>query len=81
MTVHHPRRDMLGGHANRSRAYGYGCGMGRVIRKQAKLPLLPAFLAFDFLRMTFSLARGKPRRALLCAAHGRGVFAGYLAPY
>jgi glycosyltransferase involved in cell wall biosynthesis len=80
LTVYHPRRDMLSGQTNRSRAYGYGCGMGRVIRKQAKLPLLPAFVAFDLFRMLFSLGRGRVGPALLCAAHGRGVFDGYLAP-
>ena len=63
----------------RSAPYGYGCGMGRVIRKRAKLPLLPAFVAFDLLRLVLSLLRGKPGPAWLCAVHGRGVFAGYMA--
>ena len=80
LTVFHPRRDMLSGHADAVRAYGYGCGMGRVIRKRAKLPLLLGFVAFDFARMVISLVRGKLGSALLCAAHGRGVFAGYAAP-
>ena len=80
LTVYHPRRDMLDGSVSASRAYGYGCGMGRVIRKRAKLPLLPAFVAFDFLRAAFSLIRGRLGPAALCAAHGRGVFAGYAAP-
>ena len=79
LTVYHPRRDMLSGGAMRCAAYGYGCGMGRVIRKRAKLPLLPAFVAFDLLRLVFSLLRGKPGPAWLCAVHGRGVFAGYMA--
>jgi glycosyltransferase involved in cell wall biosynthesis len=79
LTVYHPRRDMLSGGADAARAYGYGCGMGRVIRKRAKLPLLPAFVAFDFLRLAFSLLRGQPGRAWLCALHGGGVLAGYMA--
>jgi hypothetical protein len=70
---------MLSGGADAARAYGYGCGMGRVIRKRAKLPLLPAFVAFDFLRLAFSLFRGQFRPAWLCAVHGGGVFAGYMA--
>jgi glycosyltransferase involved in cell wall biosynthesis len=81
MTIYHPRRDMLSGQTSRSRAYGYGCGMGRVLRKQAKLPLLAAFVLFDLLRMLASLARCRLRPALLCAAHGSGVFAGFVAPY
>jgi hypothetical protein len=80
LTVYHPRHDMLSGGADAARAYGYGCGMGRVIRKQAKLPLLLGFVAFDFARMSLSLMRGRLASASLCAAHGRGVFAGYAAP-
>ena len=79
LTVYHPRRDMLSGGANAVRAYSYGCGMGRVIRKRAKLPLLPAFVAFDLLRLAYSLLCGRPGPAWLCAAHGRGVFSGYMA--
>jgi glycosyltransferase involved in cell wall biosynthesis len=79
LTAYHPRRDMLSGCVNAKRAYGYGCGMGRVIRQRAKLPLLPAFVAFDLLRMTSSLVRGKFGPATLCLAHGRGVVAGYVA--
>lgn len=79
LTIYHPRRDMLSGGANADRAYSYGCGMGRVIRKRAKLPLLPAFVAFDLLRLVYSLLRGQPRPAWLCAMHGRGIFSGYLA--
>jgi len=78
-TVYHPRRDMLSGGANAVRAYSYGCGMGYVIRKRAKLPLLPVFVAFDLLRLVYSLAHGQPGPARLCAAHGRGVFSGYMA--
>jgi glycosyltransferase involved in cell wall biosynthesis len=79
LTVYHPRRDMLSGGANAARAYSYGCGMGRVIRKQAKLPLLPAFMAYDLLRLVYSLLRGRPEPAKLCAVHGRGIFSGYMA--
>ncbi len=79
LTVHHSRRDMLSGTVSARRAYGYGCGMGRVIRKREKFPLLPAFVLFDLLRMGFSLMRGRLKAASLCAAHGRGVFAGYVA--
>ena len=67
------------GGANEARAYSYGCGMGRVIRKQAKLPLLPAFVAFDLLRLIYSLLRLRPGPAKLCAVHGRGIFSGYMA--
>jgi glycosyltransferase involved in cell wall biosynthesis len=80
MTVYHPRRDMLSGQTNRSRAYDYGCGMGRVIRKREKFPLLPAFVAYDFGRFSLSLLRGRIEPARLCAAHGLGVLAGYVAP-
>jgi GT2 family glycosyltransferase len=79
LTVYHPRRDMLSGGANAARAYSYGCGMGRVIRKQAKLPLLPAFVAFDLMRLAYSLLRGRPGPAKLCAVHGRGIFSGFMA--
>jgi glycosyltransferase involved in cell wall biosynthesis len=79
-TVYHARHDMLSGKTTEARAFSYGCGMGRVIRKRAKLPLMPAFVGFDFLRFAYSLACGKIGPALLCAAHGRGVFAGYQAP-
>ncbi len=78
-TVYHPRRDMLSGGVNAVRAYSYGCGMGRVIRKRAKLPLLPVFVAFDLLRLVYSLLCGQPGPAWLCAVHGRGVFSGYMA--
>jgi hypothetical protein len=78
-TVHHPRRDMLSGGADAVRAYGYGCGMGRVIRKRAK-PLFPAFVGYDLARMAVSLARGRQGPAALCAAHGRGICAGFVAP-
>ncbi len=78
-TVYHSRHDMLSGGASAARAFSYGCGMGRVIRKRAKLPLLPAFMAFDLLRLVYSLMRGQPGPAWLCAVHGRGVFSGYLA--
>jgi len=80
LTVYHARHDMLSGQTTEDRAFSYGCGMGRVIRKRAKLPLMPAFVGFDFLRTLYSLSRGKIGPALLCAAHGRGVFAGYQAP-
>ena len=80
LTVYHARHDMLSGKTTEARAFSYGCGMGRVIRKRAKLPLMPAFVGFDFLRTVYSLSRGKLGPALLCAAHGRGVFAGYQAP-
>jgi glycosyltransferase involved in cell wall biosynthesis len=80
MTVYHPRRDMMSGQANAARAYGYGCGMGRVIRKRAKHPLLPAFLAYDLARTMYSLLHGEVGSASSCAAHGRGVFAGFMAP-
>jgi GT2 family glycosyltransferase len=80
LTVFHPRHDMLSGGANAGRAFSYGCGMGRVIRKQARLPLFPAFVAFDFLRMGLSILRGRLGSASLCAAHMKGLFAGYLAP-
>jgi GT2 family glycosyltransferase len=79
LTVYHPRRDMLSGGANAARAYSYGCGMGRVIRKQGKLPLLPAFVAFDAMRLGYSLLRGQFEPARLCAVHGRGIFSGYMA--
>jgi glycosyltransferase involved in cell wall biosynthesis len=79
LTIYHPRRDMLSGGANAVRAYSYGCGMGRVIRKQAKAGLVPAFVTYDFLRMAYSLMRGQRGPASLCAAHGRGVLAGYQA--
>ncbi len=79
LTVYHPRRDMLSGGASAARAYGYGCGMGRVIRKQGKLPLLPAFVAFDAMRLGYSLLRGRPGPARLCAVHGRGILSGYAA--
>ena len=79
LTVYHPRHDMLSGAADAARAYGYGCGMGRVIRNHAKLPLLPAFVIFDLLRGGYSLLRGQPGPARLCAIHGRGVFSGYMA--
>ncbi len=79
LTVYHPRRDMLSGGANAARAYAYGCGMGRVIRKQGKLPLLPAFVAFDAMRLGYSLLRGRPEPAKLCAVHGRGIFSGFMA--
>jgi len=79
LTVYHPRRDMLSGGVNAARAYSYGCGMGRVIRKQRKLPLLPAFVAFDAMRVGYSLLRGRPGPARLCAAHGQGIFSGYMA--
>jgi glycosyltransferase involved in cell wall biosynthesis len=79
LTVYHARRDMLSGGANAARAYSYGCGMGRVIRKQGKLPLLPAFVAFDVMRLGYSLLRGRPEPARLCAVHGRGIFSGFMA--
>lgn len=79
LTVHHPRRDMLSGGANAVRAYSYGCGMGRVIRNHAKLPLLPAFVAFDLIRGGYSLLRGRLEPARLCALHSRGVFSGFMA--
>ncbi len=78
-TIYHPRRDLLSGQASASRAFHYGCGMGRVIRKRAKLPLLPVFVAYDLIRMVASLLRGRLVPAWLCVAHGRGVFAGYRA--
>jgi len=77
--VYHARHDMLSGQTTAERAYSYGCGMGRVIRMRAMLALMLAFVGFDFLRTLYSLARGKIRPALLCAAHGRGVYAGYQA--
>jgi GT2 family glycosyltransferase len=79
LTIYHPRRDMLSGGTNAARAYSYGCGMGRVIRKQAKLPLLPAFVAYDLLRLVYSLLRGRAKPARLCAVHGRGIFSGFMA--
>ena len=77
LTVHHPRRDMLSGQADAARAYSYGRGMGRVIRKQAKFPLLPAFITYDLVRTAASLLRGRGKPASLCLAHSRGIFDGY----
>lgn len=79
LTVYHSRGDMLSGRPTPARAFGYGCGMGRVIRQREKFPLLPAFVLFDFLRAAFSLFLGRLYGAALCAAHGRGICAGYLA--
>ena len=78
-TVFHPRRDMMSGKADFQRAYSYGCGMGRVIRKQRKFALLPSFLSFDLLRTIASLFRGRLTPATLCVAHGRGILDGYFA--
>lgn len=80
LTVYHPRRDMMSGAASANRAFSYGCGMGRVIRKRARNLLLPAFLGFDIVRSCVSVLRGRLAPAALCFAHGRGILAGYLAP-
>ncbi len=80
LTIHHPRGDMFSGRPTPERAFSYGCGMGRVIRKRDKFPLLPAFVAIDFIRAAYGLCCGKPGAAALCSAHGRGICAGYIAP-
>lgn len=79
LTVHHPRGDMFSGRPTPERAFSYGCGMGRVIRKLDKFPLLPAFVAIDLLRAAFGLCCGKFDAAALCSAHGRGILTGFIA--
>ncbi len=79
LTIHHARGDMFSGRPTLERAFSYGCGMGRVIRKRDRFPLLPAFMAIDLMRAVFGLCCGKLDAAALCSAHGRGIFAGFLA--
>ena len=77
--IGHPKRDMLSGQINESRAYSYGNGMGFVLRKHSQHLLAVAFVAYDLIRCLAVSIKGDLRAARLCRSHARGIVVGYFA--
>jgi glycosyltransferase involved in cell wall biosynthesis len=77
--VGHPKRDMLSGHIDVSRARSYGSGMGYVLRKQTKVFLAFGFIAYDLVRSLIVLVKGELAASRLCLSHARGIAAGYFS--
>jgi glycosyltransferase involved in cell wall biosynthesis len=76
--IGHPKRDMLSGKIDRRRAAGYGCGMGRVLRKHSQPALLCGFVAYDLARWAAVGIRGESEAARLCLRHAYGIVCGFL---
>lgn len=75
--IGHPKRDMLSGQINESRARGYGSGMGYVLRKHSHHLLAAGFVVYDLIRSLAALTRGDLRAASLCRCHAHGIVNGY----
>jgi glycosyltransferase involved in cell wall biosynthesis len=75
--IGHPKRDMLSGHVNETRATAYGNGMGYVLRKHSLHLLAAGFVVYDLIRSLAVSIRGNSRAASLCRSHARGIMAGY----
>lgn len=78
--VHHPRRDMLSGTVTAERAESYGAGMGRLVRRHSLVTLWIGLLAYDLVRASVVVLRGKFNDARFCFAHAQGLFRGFLVP-
>lgn len=77
--IGHPKRDMLSGQIDGQRAFGYGCGMGHVLRKHSKPLLGAALIAYDLLRSSLITLKGESIAANLCMRHAWGIANGYMA--
>jgi glycosyltransferase involved in cell wall biosynthesis len=78
--VRHPRRDMMSGTVSRERAFSYGAGMGRLVRRHSLTLLWTALVAYDLLRAGLVVVRGRPSDAVFCFAHATGLFKGFVLP-
>jgi glycosyltransferase involved in cell wall biosynthesis len=77
--IGHPKRDMLSGQINESRACSYGSGMGHVLRKHSQHLLGAGFVVYDLIRCLAVSIKGDLRAARLCRSHARGIMDGYFA--
>jgi hypothetical protein len=77
--IGHPKRDMLSGQVNGTRAASYGAGMGRVLRKRAEPVLAAAFVAYDLTRSLIVATKGDWTAASLCLRHSHGIAMGFFA--
>jgi len=76
-SIGHPKRDMLSGQIDGSRATGYGLGMGRVLRKHSLSLLAAGFVTYDLARSLIVAAKGSLDGAELCMNHAQGIVEGY----
>lgn len=77
--IGHPKRDMLSGQIDESRATSYGSGMGYVLRRHSQHLLAASFVIYDLIRSVAVSVRGDLRAASLCRSHARGILEGYFA--
>lgn len=77
--IGHPRRDMLSGQVDTSRALKYGRGMGYVLMLHRLRGLWGLFILYDLLRALISVLRLRFSACTLCLQHARGVVSGGLA--
>jgi GT2 family glycosyltransferase len=78
--VGHPRRDAFSGGVTDGRIFGYGIGMGYVLRKHSLKFLAILFIAYDCLRGVLAYATARSDAAKCCISHGRGIWRGYRTP-
>jgi glycosyltransferase involved in cell wall biosynthesis len=77
--IGHPKRDMLSGQINESRACSYGRGMGYVLRKRSQHLLVAGFVVYDLIRCIAVSVNGDLQAGSLCRSHARGILDGYFA--
>jgi glycosyltransferase involved in cell wall biosynthesis len=77
--IGHPKRDMLSGQIDKSRACSYGRGMGYVLRKHSQDLLAAGFVVYDLIRCIAVSIKGNLQAASLCRSHARGILDGYFA--
>jgi glycosyltransferase involved in cell wall biosynthesis len=80
LQVRHPRRDMMSGTVSKERAFSYGAGMGRLVRRHSLTALWAVLVAYDFARAGLVVLRGRPSDAAFCFAHATGLFKGFVLP-
>ncbi|HEX4771135.1 MAG TPA: glycosyltransferase family 2 protein [Bryobacteraceae bacterium] len=78
--IHHPRRDMLSGTVSRERAFSYGAGMGRLVRRHSLFVLWVLLLIYDLARAVLVTLKGRLRDAGFCFAHAQGLTRGFVLP-
>jgi len=76
--VHHPRRDMLSGTVTPERAWSYGAGMGRLVRRHSLFFLWFTLLAYDAARAAIVFVCGQRNDARFCWSHTQGLFWGFV---
>ena len=77
--IGHPKRDMLSGQIDGTRATDYGRGMGRVLRVRSHPGLAATFVAYDVVRAVLVAIKGDLTAAALCLRHSQGIATGFFA--